>query len=348
MRIIAIESDGTQAIALEQIRTMLEPINICMVIPAGMTKVICEFSASESTLAKFNAIVNSGDSANISLREITINLDGLQPELQEASTADVGDTSAITFSTDILNGKARLLVTNTAEVNYILEYQQRFLKSYNPFLSSAQFSLPSSEALTITPAVERSMLQYDLGLIDYSISSISASAIPEDASSRIKINGVPVSQGQTIACENLGVGSNTIPVEVVAPSGYSERYNFTLTRASSNKLASLFVIRGAGNLAYTPSINASSDDTYTLTASLTGTAGLKVRAYCEDSQIGSINGPINLTVQLNENTEAQVLQGSIISVPGVPIIGENELKVKVTSVIGNLTRTYRVKFTRTT
>ncbi|RKP54029.1 hypothetical protein D7Z26_11610 [Cohnella endophytica] len=183
---------------------------------------------------------------------------------------------------------------------------------------------------SLSPAFVSGTIGYTANVAN-SVSSITVTPAVSDSTAKVKVNGVPVTNGSTSGAINLAVGSNApITVLVTAEDGTTTKtYTVTVTRASNSNAnlsdltlssGSLSPVFASGTISYTSSVaNSVSSITVTPTVS-DSTATVKVNGTVVSS--GSASGAISLSV------------------------GSNTISVVATAQDGTTTKTYTVTVTR--
>jgi gliding motility-associated-like protein len=160
------------------------------------------------------------------------------------------------------------------------------------------------------------------------VSTISVTAVTQDPTSTIKVNGVTVASGTASTAIPLNVGNNTVTTVVTAADGMTSRtYSIVITRGVNALLASLtFSPRITTTTVAGPDFK-----DYTATVANT-TSSVKVTPVTQDA---------TSTVTVNNLT---VASGTATSIP--LNVGDNTIATIVTAQDGTTTNTYNTVITR--
>lgn len=160
------------------------------------------------------------------------------------------------------------------------------------------------------------------------VSTISVTAVTQDPTSTIKVNGVIVASGTASTAIPLNVGNNTVTTVVTAADGMTSRtYSIVITRGVNALLASLTF---SPRITITTVAGPDFKD-YTATVANT-TSSVKVTPVTQDA---------TSTVTVNNLT---VASGTATSIP--LNVGDNTIATIVTAQDGTTTNTYNTVITR--
>lgn len=120
-----------------------------------------------------------------------------------------------------------------------------------PLSGNASLSSLSVAEAVLSPAFNTDTLNYNIGEVDYSISSLNINAITADNRSSISISG-----------NSLNVGNNTVSITVKAENGTTKTYSINVTRkqdpdyipSNNARLNSLSLSTGILSPAFSPDI----------------------------------------------------------------------------------------------
>ncbi|NUU60656.1 cadherin-like beta sandwich domain-containing protein [Paenibacillus agri] len=99
--------------------------------------------------------------------------------------------------------------------------------------SNADLSSLTLSSGTLNPLFAPDVTSYATQ-VDYKVSGISVTANVYDSAASFTVNGTPAVSGQASGGIDLQVGSNIIPIEVTAQSGFKKTYRVTVTRAAES------------------------------------------------------------------------------------------------------------------
>jgi hypothetical protein len=160
--------------------------------------------------------------------------------------------------------------------------------------------------------------------VNYDTAKIAVTATATDSRATIKVNGVPVQQGQASQWIDLTAGGVT-PVNVVVTPyiGDPQTYTVNVTRASSPYLSGLVVKSGKATLTLSPPFNR---NTFAYTASTSASTSALVTATTEDSGAA-------IRIKGNPATSGVALTVPVNS-------GSNPIDIIVSSGVGTDQKTY--------
>ncbi|MFF2910280.1 cadherin-like beta sandwich domain-containing protein [Paenibacillus sp. NPDC057934] len=99
--------------------------------------------------------------------------------------------------------------------------------------SNADLSSLALSSGTLNPVFAPDVTSYATQ-VDYKVSGISVTANVYDSAASITVKGTPTVSGQASGVIDLKVGSNIIPIEVTAQSGFKKAYTVIVTRAAES------------------------------------------------------------------------------------------------------------------
>ena len=120
-----------------------------------------------------------------------------------------------------------------------------------PLSGNANLSSLSVDGVSLTPAFNATTTTYNVGEVDFSVSSLNINAVAEDSKSTISING-----------NSLSVGANTVSVTIKAENGAVNTYYINVTRkqdpnyvpSSNASLSAITLSTGVLSPAFSPDI----------------------------------------------------------------------------------------------
>lgn len=110
-----------------------------------------------------------------------------------------------------------------------------------PLSSNNNLSSLKVDGVNISPAFSAGTTTYNAGEVDYSVSALNVTAVPQDSKAKVSVSG-----------SSLQVGSNTVSITVTAENGAAKTYRIQVTRkqnpnyvaSSDAALASLSISAG--------------------------------------------------------------------------------------------------------
>ncbi len=259
----------------------------------------------------------------------------LQKSLDNSTWIDVdGVTGNTNNNTDrmVAPFKAKFLrvsVTKGLNTNNgtasIVEFQAYEIPPSSQYLSGLALS-----SGTLSPVFNKNTYSYTVN-VGYDSTSITVTPTGEDSYSTITVNGTIVQSGQASQPINLNIGENTITVHVAAGAGGAvQDYSVKATRASDPYLTSLQVKNGMQTVPLNPAFSQTSLGNY-------------------NGSVANAVSRVNVILQADDPAAAIMVtaNGSIVTKSGTvyPVdlnVGDNIIKVTVTSSIGSDSKTYTV------
>ncbi|MFJ8236266.1 cadherin-like beta sandwich domain-containing protein [Ureibacillus sp. NPDC094379] len=313
------------------------PINVTVTAQNGSTKT-------------YTITITREASSNENLSNLTLSQGTLSPEFAPSTTnytATVGNgvssidvtatleenTASLVIDGDsVTSGNVKTALLNVGEnpINVEVTAQNGSTKTYTIMITREASSNDNLSNLTLSqgtlsPEFAPGTTSY-METVGTGVSSIDVTAILEDSTASLTINGASVTSGDSKTVE-LNVGSNPITIVVTAQNGSTNTYTITITReASSNdNLSNLTLSQGTLSPVFAPGTTS-----YMATVG-NGVSNIDVTSILEDSTASlTING-------------ASVPSGNVKNVP--LNVGENPISIVVTAQNGT-TKTYMVNVKR--
>lgn len=151
-------------------------------------------------------------------------------------------------------GSNTITVAVTPVVGPVNSYVTTVTRADSAYLTALTMQ-SGNTPITLAPPFAKATGLYTAS-VGYDVSTVTLTPTAESATATIKVNGTVVASAGTSGPISLNVGSNnTITVAVTTPSGVSQNYTITVTRADSSYLSTLTIKSGMSSFLLTPTFD---------------------------------------------------------------------------------------------
>nr|WP_248285320.1 cadherin-like beta sandwich domain-containing protein [Alteriqipengyuania abyssalis] len=247
-------------------------------LPVGTTSIPVVVTAADGTTQSYTVAVTRAESGDARLSALAVSEGALSPAFdpgQGSYTVAVGnDVTMITLTptaaadaTIMVAGNAVdsgtasapvALAVGTTSIPVVVTAADGTTQSYTVAVTRAESGDARLSALSVSegalsPAFDPRQASYTLA-VGHAVERITLTPTASDAGATITVNGAATVSGGASAPVELGVGTTSVSIVVLAADGTRQEYSIAVTRAASSdaRLSALAVSAGALSPAFDP------------------------------------------------------------------------------------------------